>query len=45
MELDPAYVDTVVRRWQRFTGSLALDLKTGQSFDDREKERIDAERI
>jgi DNA modification methylase len=45
MELDPAYVDTVVRRWQRFTNQLAVHLKTGQSFNDLEKEAVNAGRI
>ena len=39
MELDPGYVDTIVRRWQRFTGKSAVHQKTGRSFDEIEKER------
>jgi DNA modification methylase len=38
MELDPVYVDTVIRRWQRFTGLEALYASTGQTFEQREKE-------
>ena len=38
MELDPIYVDTIVRRWQRFTGKSAVHQKTGRSFDEIEKE-------
>jgi DNA modification methylase len=45
MELDPAYVDTVVRRWQRFTNQSAVHLKTGQSFNDLEKEAVNAGRL
>jgi DNA modification methylase len=32
MELDPRYVDTIVRRWQAFTGDAAT-LDNGQTFD------------
>jgi hypothetical protein len=35
LELDPSYVDVVVRRWQRFTGRDATDQASGQSFDER----------
>jgi DNA modification methylase len=37
IELDPAYVDTAVRRWQRFTGMRAVHGESGRSFDDLEK--------
>ena len=36
-ELDPVYVDTVIRRFEAFTGFKAIHLSTGQSFSDREK--------
>ena len=39
LELDPAYVDTTVRRWQVYTGELARDAATGQSFDQLAAER------
>ena len=32
MELEPTYVDAVVRRWQDFTKKTALHEKSGQSF-------------
>lgn len=35
LELDPAYVDLVVHRWQRFTGRDATHQASGQSFDER----------
>ena len=35
VELDPAYVDVVVQRWQRFTGRDAVHQASGQSFDER----------
>jgi DNA modification methylase len=38
MELDPIYTDTILRRWQRFTGKSAVHQKTGRSFDEIEKE-------
>ena len=34
MELDPKYVDVIVRRWQEFTGKTAVLESTGQSFDE-----------
>jgi len=41
MELDPIYVDTLVRRWERFTGLEAEHDATGHSFAQREREAID----
>jgi DNA modification methylase len=35
LELNPAYVDVVVRRWQLFTGRAARHQASGQSFDER----------
>jgi DNA modification methylase len=34
MELDPLYVDTAIRRWQRHTGDHAVHAVTGRRFDD-----------
>ena len=34
MELDPRYVDVIVRRWQDYTGQQAVLEATGQSFDE-----------
>lgn len=34
MELDPKYVDVIVKRWQDFTGKKATLEATGQTFDD-----------
>jgi DNA modification methylase len=36
VELDPLYVDVVVRRWQAHTGKAAIFADTGQAFDDRD---------
>jgi DNA modification methylase len=38
LELDPKYVDTIVRRWQKFTGQTAVHAVTGRTFDDAERE-------
>jgi DNA modification methylase len=38
IELDPGYVDTVVRRWQKFTGLEAVHQDTGRTFAQREQE-------
>lgn len=34
IELDPKYVDVIVRRWQEFTGETAVLESSGGSFDD-----------
>lgn len=39
LEYDPAYCDTIVRRWQRFTGKQATLIETGQTFEDVEEEK------
>jgi DNA modification methylase len=43
MEIDPLYCDTIIRRWQNFTGDQAVHAETGQPFDDIEA-KSDAER-
>ena len=35
LELNPAYVDVIVRRWELFTGRAARHQASGQSFDER----------
>ena len=42
IELDPIYVDTAIRRWQRYTGSHAVHLASGKRFDDIAKEISEA---
>jgi hypothetical protein len=44
LELDPGYVDTIIRRWQKLTGGSALHSATGRRFDDLadEMEAVDA---
>jgi DNA modification methylase len=34
MELDPAYVDAIVRRWQQLAGKSARHAESGRCFDD-----------
>jgi hypothetical protein len=34
MEIDPRYVDVIVRRWQGFTGQSAMLDGDGRSFDE-----------
>jgi DNA methylase len=38
LELDPAYVDTIVRRWQALIGGSARHAASGRSFDDLARE-------
>ena len=38
MEIDPLYVDTAIRRWQRHTGDHAVHALTGVRFSDAEAE-------
>jgi hypothetical protein len=33
MELDPLYVDTIIRRWQALTGDTARHAETGETFE------------
>ena len=42
LELDPLYVDTVIRRWQAFTGDRAVHASSGHAFNDLEAEVGDA---
>lgn len=39
LEYDPAYCDTIVRRWQIFTGKRATLAETGERFEDVEEQR------
>jgi len=38
LELDPLYVDTIVRRWQAFTRSDAIHVASGRKFNELESE-------
>jgi DNA modification methylase len=35
IEIRPAYVDVILRRWQAFTGRTAIHQASGQSFNER----------
>lgn len=37
IELEPAYVDVAIRRWQDMTGKSAIHLKSGETFEARAK--------
>ncbi len=41
MELDPLYVDTVIRRWEKFTGQQAIHEQSGRTFTTIEAECLD----
>ncbi len=34
IEFEPAYVDTIIRRWQKLTGNTAQHAENGRTFDD-----------
>jgi DNA modification methylase len=38
LEIDPAYVDIIIRRWQAFTGKVTVYAASGRTFDDLEAE-------
>ena len=40
LELDPRYVDTVIRRWQAFTGKPVLHEASGRMFQEVEEEAV-----
>ncbi len=40
LELDPIYCDTIIRRWQAYTGKRALHGDTGRSFEEMEELRM-----
>jgi DNA modification methylase len=42
LELDPRYVDTIVRRWQGFTGKSAIQEASGSTFAEIEQEVVHA---
>ena len=40
LEIDPAYVDASVRRWEKFTGKVAIHTETGMSFEETAEARL-----
>ena len=45
LDIDPRYVDVIVRRWQQFTGKQAVLEAGGRSFDQLAAERPVAEEV
>ena len=41
MELDPAYVDTAIRRWQMMTGRDAINAETGLTFTAQSEKNLE----
>ena len=39
MEIDPLYCDTIIERWQQYTGRQARHARTGQRFDEVRAQR------
>jgi DNA modification methylase len=39
IELDPLYVDTAIRRWQRYTGANATHAESGREFGEEKVAR------
>lgn len=42
MELDPKYIDVIIKRWQDYTGEKATLEATGQTYEELEAERCKA---
>jgi DNA modification methylase len=43
LEIDPGYVDAVIRRWQRHSGDDAIHADSGRHFNDIEAQREDSQ--
>ena len=43
IEYDPAYCDTIIKRWEQYTGKLACLADSGQMFEDVAHQRIPAQ--
>ena len=41
LEVDPRYIDTIIRRWQAYTGGHARNAATGRYFNELEAERAE----
>jgi DNA modification methylase len=41
LEIDPRYIDTIVRRWQAYTGEHARHASSGRTFNELEAERAE----
>ena len=40
MELDPKYIDVIIKRWQEFTGKQATHADTGETFEELSNVRL-----
>jgi DNA modification methylase len=45
IELDPIYIDTAVKRWQRYTGDHAIHASNGKRFDEIACEESEARHV
>ena len=45
IELDPAYVDVAIRRWQEKTGQEAAHVETGETWSQRRVEQMEADHV
>ena len=45
IELDPIYVDTIIQRWQRYTGDHAVHAVGGKRFDEIAGEQLEAQHV
>jgi DNA modification methylase len=41
IEIDPAYVDVAIRRWQTLTGGTAIHAATNRTFSDISRARVE----
>lgn len=41
IEINPAYVDVAIQRWQTFTGKDAIHAETGKTYEDMKDARFD----
>lgn len=44
IEIDPAYVDVTIRRWQHLTGKVAVHAETGEPFGQRSTAKLERAR-
>ncbi len=43
MELDPKFVDVIIRRWQEYSGSDAVREADGKTYKELEAENVEAQ--
>jgi len=42
IELEPLYIDTIIRRWESLTGSSAINLSSGKTYRELSEEKQNA---